>query len=63
MAGISAVAGNVGAGVGQVRSAQSARLKDQGKPVESVRAAPALELIQRALATSGAAGHDLDVLA
>ncbi len=66
MAGLTAVASNVGAGVSQVRfmdhAKGEARLKDQKGLAQDVRVA-ALELIQRALQIPGTTGRDLDVLA
>ena len=65
MAPISAMAGSVGAGVGQVRPyapVQGAQLMDQKGSSSDVQT-NALHLIQQALTSSGAGGHDLDLLA
>ncbi len=65
MAGITAVAGNVGAGVSQVRTqvhVRAPQVKDHAGSSGDVSTV-ALQLIQRALSKSGTAHHDLDVLA
>jgi hypothetical protein len=65
MAPISAMAGSVGAGAGQVRPyapAQGTQLTDQKGSSSDVQT-NALQLIQRALTSSGTGGHDLDLLA
>jgi len=65
MAGLTAVASSVGAGVSHGRiqnDMQAVQLKDQERPPSDMGAA-ALLLIQRALVVSGTTQHDLDVLA
>lgn len=65
MAGLLSSVSSVGAGVSQGRTQgtpPSVRLKDQEQLSGGVKAA-ALQLIQSAVAATGTARHDLDVLA
>ncbi len=65
MAGVTALASSVGAGVSQVRLQNhivSTQLKDRKSSEGDVRTV-ALHLLQSALKVSGTAGRDLDVLA
>ncbi len=65
MDGLTAVASGVGAGVSQVRiqrQASQPQMMEQTGKTKDVNTA-VLRLITQALSASGAAGHDLDVLA